>query len=113
MTFATSLSSTAIRLIADKGQAEVFTRTTETGFDEATGLPVTTSETLTFTVAPMNYTASQIDGDSIRMSDVKLLASNEVEPKVGDKSATFGTVLHINKTLVQGQVIIYELHCRA
>lgn len=112
-TLATRSAATAIRLIGNNGESATFTRETETAFDEATGKPTTTSSTITLTVAPQNYNAAQINNDSIRMSDVMLLATNEVVPMIGDKSSTYGTILNIKKIKVQGQVVAYELHCRS
>ncbi|MCG8608955.1 MAG: hypothetical protein MI864_00325 [Pseudomonadales bacterium] len=112
MSIYTRLDSTAARLLAAYGQEVIFSREIETGFNPATGVPTTSSTTVTITAVSDNYSSAVIDGTTIKEGDVKLYASASVVPLVGDKSTKYGTILAVKPVEPGGVAVLYELHCR-
>jgi hypothetical protein len=118
-----SLSTTMIALarteLEDKGRAVSLQRVTEGAYDVTDGT-VGAATTVNYSAfgLPDGYSAFEIDGTSIRNSDIKLWLSTPTTgevPLVGD-TATIDSVVHrivnVNKIVAQGSNLIYELQCR-
>ena len=118
MSFATNLITTGRTIIQKNGQSLSITRVAEGAYNVADGT-VATGTTTNYTAygAPVDYTANEIDGKSIRQSDIKvwLEKPTSVTPLVGDV-VTIDSVAHKVVDVItykaQGSDIVYKLQCR-
>ena len=118
-----SLSTTMITLartqLEDKGRAVSLERVTEGAYDVTDGT-VGAATTVNYSAygLPDGYNSLEVDGTSVRNSDVKLWLSTPTTgevPAVGD-TATIDSVVHrivnVGKITAQGSNVLYELQCR-
>ena len=118
MSFSTRLIATGRALIQKYGQSMAVERVAEGAYDITDGT-VAAGTTTNYTAygAPMDYTSSEVDGKTIRMSDIKvwLEKPTTVTPLVGD-IITIDTVdlriVNVVKLKAQGSDIVYKLQCR-
>lgn len=118
-----SLSTTMIALaraqLEDKGRSVSLQRVTEGSYNVADGtVGAATTTNYSAYGLPDGYNALEVDGKSIRNSEIKLWLSTPTTgevPAVGD-TATIDSVVHrivsVNKITAQGSNLIYELQCR-
>jgi hypothetical protein len=119
MSLSTTMIALARKQLEDKGRAVTLQRVTEGAYDVTDGT-VGAATTVNYSAygLPDGYNSLEVDGTSIRNSDVKLWLSTPTTgevPAVGD-TATIDSVVHrivnVGKIVSQGYNLIYELQCR-
>ena len=118
MSFATNMIAVGRRLIQKYGESMTMQRVAEGAYDPTDG-SVAAGTTTNYTAygAPVDYNQEEVDGSSIRTTDVKLwleLPTTEV-PLIGD-TATFNSttyrVWNVENLRVQGTDVVYILQLR-
>jgi hypothetical protein len=119
MSFSTNMIALARKQLEAYGRTVNLVRVTEGAYSVSDGT-VGAATTVNYSAygLPDGYNAFEIDGTSIRNSDVKLWLSTPTTgevPTVGD-TATIDSVVHrivnVGKIVSQGYNLIYELQCR-
>lgn len=118
MSFSTNLIATARALIQKYGQSMVIERVAEGAYDVSDG-SVAAGTTTNYTAygAPMDYTSSEVDGKTIRVSDIKVWLEKPTTqtPLVGDIITIDSVdlrIINVVKLKAQGLDIVYKLQCR-
>lgn len=119
MSFATNMVALARRQLEAFGRTVNLVRVTEGAYNVATGATAAaTTANYSAYGLPDGYNSLEVDGTSIRNSDIKLWLSTPTTgevPLVGD-TATIDSVVHrivnVGKITAQGSNLIYELQCR-
>lgn len=118
MSFATNMIATARRLIQTYGESITLQRVAEGAYVPTTGaVGAATTTNYTAYGAPVDYNQAEVDGATIRTTDIKLWLElpTTVTPLVGD-TATFNSVTHrvitVEKLRAQGSEIVYVLQLR-
>ena len=120
MTFTTNMVALARRLTSKFGESVTFTRTTQGAYQPATGDTAAPSITnYTANVVTQDYSEFERNLESIQQDDVKLcvetLATNPVEPLVGDTcvidSLTY-KIIRVDKMTSTGTDVLYILQAR-
>lgn len=119
MSFSTNMVALARRQLEAYGRTVNLVRVTEGAYSVADGT-VGAATTVNYSAygLPDGYNSLEVDGTSVRNSDVKLWLTTPTTgevPAVGD-TATIDSVVHrivdVNKITAQGSNLIYELQCR-
>lgn len=119
MSLSTTMIALARKQLEDKGRAVALVRVTEGAYDVTDGT-VGAATTVNYSAygLPDGYNSLEVDGTSVRNSDIKLWLSTPTTgevPLVGD-TATIDSVVHrivnVGKITAQGSDLIYELQCR-
>ena len=118
MSLATTLIATGRRLIQKYGQSMSIERVAEGAYDVSDG-SVAAGTTTNYTAygAPMDYSSNEVDGKTVRKTDVKvwLEKPTTVTPLVGDiitiDSADL-RIVDVVKLKAQDNDIVYKLQCR-
>ena len=116
--FSDEMQQVAIDLITEYGEPIVLQRTIEGGYDP--GSSGGTGEEIIIDYSayccPLNYSALEVDGTTILMRDRRLLMNKaQEEPLVGDVATVGGIVyrvMNVNKEVVNGEDIYYDLQVR-
>lgn len=112
----TSLKSTALGLLTDKGQSMTLTTRTAGSYDPATGTAAITTAVETVYGAVLDYSAKDIDGTLIKRGDKRvILEASDAVPTTTD-TLTIGGVVHAIIEAVPvnpgGVVVIYKVQAR-
>ena len=105
-------ASTVKRLLDRFGRDGSLSRTTDGGYDPATG-PVQTTETAACTVALLEFENRQIDGELIQVGDRRALIAPDAsfEPQAGDSLTVGGELLQVVRnrpTSPAGVVVLHD-----
>ena len=115
MTIYTDLQATASSLLASYGQAVTFTRSTKAAFVPGTGV-TKTDTTYTASLIVDNYSAAEIDGNTVQAGDMKVISYSSTAPEVDDTATVNGTkyrVMRIDPIAPDSTVVAYELQFRS
>jgi hypothetical protein len=117
MSLSATLAATALRLCTKYGESCTFTRVAEGSYNVATSAPAAGSTT-TYTayVVPDIYKLDEMDGQVVKVSDIKLITAHATAvPAVGDtvpiNSVTY-RVMNVQHLRVQGTTVAYNLQVR-
>lgn len=114
--FYAQLAETASRLLTDKGQSVAFSREITSNFVPATGVKTSSTSAFSGYGAAFDYNSSEIDGEVIRRSDIRLLLEPiSTAPIVGDQCTVDSKayrVLAVDTLSPGGTVCRYELQLR-
>jgi hypothetical protein len=113
--FYVNLAATAQSLLTRYGESVTFSRETTSAFDPASGIVTSSTSTFDGLVAKFNYRSSEIDGETIKMGDVRLVASISTEPQVDDSVVLDGLsyrVMNVENIKPAGTNVIYKLQVR-
>lgn len=117
MSFYSELATTAARLLTEKGETAIFTRTSAGTFDPVTGTSGGQNVT-TFNakVYPSNFSINQVNGASILAGDKKLIMQAGNKPAVNDKvtmSGKVSTVISFESIGLTSDEVIYVVQARS
>lgn len=117
MSFYANLAAVATRLLTDKGQQVSFSRTTGATFNPATGVYSggSTSAWNGYGAA-FDYNASEVDGEIIQKTDIRLMLNAvTTPPKTGDACTVAGTAYRVMGVITSapgGTTTHYEVQLR-
>lgn len=111
-----NLEKAARTLLTRYGETATFDRTLEGAYDPTTGsVGIGASTSFQANVYPSQYSALEVDGNTITTEDTRLVVSSTVEPEIGD-TATFNShtyrVLNKQQISVSGENVLYILQVR-
>lgn len=117
MSFYSQLAATAARLLADKGQAVTFSRTTGATYSPVTGAHTGgTPTSFTGNGAAFDYNKSEIDGETVQAGDIRLmLEATSAAPQIDDTATVDGVeyrVMSVFESSPGGVVTHYEVQLR-
>jgi len=113
-----ALQTTATRLLRENGQAITLNYESSEVIDPATGVVTTvaTNNSISGYGLASNYDQSEIDGNSIRSSDIKLLLSNTSSAPQPGWTATVDSKVHrvmdVRQIKPAGTNVMYILQLR-
>jgi hypothetical protein len=117
MSLASEVSTIAVALIQEFGELASFSRSVSGQFNPGSGsTAVPTVVEYAGHVVPTNYADSDIDGEIVLRNDLRLICHTMAAvPQTGDAVVVSGIkyrIQNVNKTVVQGQDIVYDLQVR-
>ena len=117
MSFYSELATTAARLLAEKGESAIFTRTSAGTFNPVTGTS-TGQNVTTFTakVYPSDFSIGQVNGESILAGDKKLLMQAGNKPAINDTvtlSGKVSTVISFQSIGLTNDEVVYVIQSRS
>ena len=117
MSFYSELATTAARLLTEKGETAIFSRTSPGTFDPVTGTSSgQTVTTFTAKVYPSDFSVSQVNGNSILAGDKKLIVEAGNKPAVNDRVSLSGivtTVISFESIGLTSDEVIYVVQSRS
>lgn len=117
MSLSATLAATALRLCSTYGESCTFTRVVEGSYNVSTSTTAAGSTT-TYTayVVPEIYKLEEIDGQVVKVKDIKLITAHATEvPEPGDTVPINGAtyrVINVQHLRVQGTTVAYNLQVR-
>lgn len=114
----TNLQKTAQRLIGSFGQDVTYTDSVKGTYDPVTNTLISQKQEYVVKGVRMNYALSNIDGESVKQGDIRLLLEAldlPITPKPGDKismSEETWEVISLLSTQPGDTVVYYELQLR-
>ena len=107
----TRTAVTSKRALDRYGREGLLSRTTDGGYDPATG-PVQTTETAECTVALLEFDNRQIDGELIQVGDRRALIAPDAsfEPQAGDSLTVGGELLQVVRNRATSPAGVVVLH---
>lgn len=115
--FTDGLTATALRLLTKYGEAVSLSKTVEGSYNTANGtVGAGTTTTYTGYGAPTSYDKTEVDGEIIKATDIRLILNKtSTVPEQGDTCVLNGTtyrVLDVKHTRASGVDIVYILQLR-
>lgn len=108
--------SLAVRSLKRFGTEYTFTRVTESNdYDPATDAPTSTTTNYTSNMVWLNFSRSEIDGDSIKAGDAAPLLEHKNEPANGDTFQHAGVqwrIVSFEELQPANDVVLYRLQVR-
>tara|TARA_R110000744_G_C19202099_1_gene545060 strand:- start:61 stop:414 length:354 start_codon:yes stop_codon:yes gene_type:complete len=117
MSFYSELATTATKLLTEKGEQALFTRTTTGTFNPVTGTSTgDTVSTFSAKVYPSTFSINQVNGESILIGDKKLIMQAGNKPAINDRvtmSGKVSTVISFESVGLTSDEVIYVVQTRS